>query len=388
VCSCKKNEDRSAAMTILITALSAAKGPSGICRHAYNLVRCALRHTLVVKIYLLIGEWQMSYFSSLFGFDDPKVSLIAVEIASDAVARNRWYLRQLPDMARELRADVVHLSFPVPVRRRLFCCPVIVSLHDLYPYDKPDNFGFPRVIFNRVFLQQCLKEVDVVACVSETTLSRLNVLIPRIAYRKGVVVHNCVDIRMVNTERHFFPEIENEQLFLMVAQHRSNKNIMLALYVFHSLLRRFEIAPDTRLFVIGNEGPETAKIRQFIESEKLQNSVKLIDGLSDKQLTHLYLQCRLLIAPSTVEGFGLPVAEALCHGCHVVCSDIPAFREVGGNSCYYFDLEASSPALEMTQAIHKALDSTRRNSNISNKFSVDSVLNRYVALYERLLENI
>jgi glycosyltransferase involved in cell wall biosynthesis len=374
-------------MKILITALSAAKGPSGICRHAYNLARCALRQTLVGRIYLLIGEWQMNYFSSLFGFDDSKLTIIAVKISSDAVARNRWYLRELPDIAKKLCADIVHLSFPVPVRRRLFVCPVIVSLHDLYPYDKPANFGFPRVIFNKVFLQQCLKEVDVVACVSETTLSRLSALIPRIAYRKGVVIHNCVDISIVGCEKRYFPEIENAQLFLMVAQHRSNKNIMLALCVFCGLLRRFKIAKDTRLFVVGNEGPETVNIKRFIEREALQNNVILIDKLSDKQLTHLYLQCRVLIAPSTIEGFGLPVAEALCYGCPVVCSDIPAFREVGGDSCYYFDLEAVSPALSMAQAIHKALDSTPRNTNYSNSFSVNSVSNRYGALYERLLAN-
>ena len=41
------------------------------------------------------------------------------------------------------------------------------------------------------------------------------------------------------------------------------------------------------------------------------------------------------IAPSTVEGFGLPVAEALSLGVPVIASDIPAHREVAGDLAVY-----------------------------------------------------
>ena len=37
-----------------------------------------------------------------------------------------------------------------------------------------------------------------------------------------------------------------------------------------------------------------------------------------------------VVAPSSVEGFGLPVAEALSLGVPVIASDIAAHREVGG----------------------------------------------------------
>ena len=119
---------------------------------------------------------------------------MSVDISNDAFARNIWYLRELPMLANEVAADIVHLSFPVPIRRSAMRCPVVVSLHDLYPYDEPNNFGFPKVFFNRVFLQQCLREVDCVACVSETTLSRLKARFPRFAHRKSVVIYNCVTI--------------------------------------------------------------------------------------------------------------------------------------------------------------------------------------------------
>lgn len=41
--------------------------------------------------------------------------------------------------------------------------------------------------------------------------------------------------------------------------------------------------------------------------------------------------------PSFAEGFGLPVVEALVHGLPVLCSDIPVFREVGGQVPEFID---------------------------------------------------
>jgi glycosyltransferase involved in cell wall biosynthesis len=374
-----------AIMQILIAALSAATGPSGICRHAYNTVLCALSNSKISKIYLVIGQWQVNYFESSFLLDDPRVSLIPIQILNNAVIRNAWYLYGLPKVAKKLCVDIVHLSFPVPVRQRLFRCSVIVSLHDLYPYDQPDNFGFLRVIFNIIFLQQCLKEADVVICVSEFTLARFRRWAPRAAHRKGLVIHNCVNLRKTNNESDCLSATEKPSCFLMVAQHRRNKNIVFALKVFNQLLTQADIASETLLFVVGNQGPETFEIRRFVGKNRLRGSVILINRISDEKLESLYRQCELLIAPSIIEGFGLPVAEALCYGCRVVCSDIPSFREVGGDSCYYFELDTGTPELAMTAAIRKARRG-RKTYDYLNKFSIEKVADRYAALCGLILQ--
>ena len=370
-------------MNLLITALSAATGPSGICRHAQNLVLCAAKSSEILQITLVLGKWQKQYFRESFCLDNAKLNVVAVNIPNEAFSRNLWYLRQLPELADEVRADLVHLSFPVPFRRSALRCPVIVTLHDLYPYDEPDNFGFPKVFFNRVFLQRCLREADSIACVSETTLSRLKERFPRFAHRKAVVIHNCVTINSSET----VPPIEDRKKFiLVVGQHRANKNIPLAIKVFEELLRRKILNQETELVIVGNYGPETARIRSVINQTGLGTKITLRTGVSDGELRWFYENCELLVTPSWMEGFGLPVAEGLLCGSRVVCSDISAFREVGGHACHYFDLHSESGSAAMFEAVCNALQEPARRPEALERFSVENAAKAYNLLYAQVRE--
>jgi glycosyltransferase involved in cell wall biosynthesis len=368
-------------MNILIAAVSSATGVSGICRHAYGLVCCAASRCEVSRVIVVVGKWQKLYFTNLFPTDNKKIQLVTANISNNALARNLWYLLELPNLAIAVEADIIHLSFPVPVRRNMLDCSLVVSLHDLYPYDEPDNFGFPKVLFNRAFLQRCLKGADFIACVSEATLSRLKKRFPEFARRKGLVVHNRVDI---SSAERTSPIVGDRPFFLMVAQHRSNKNIPMALEAFRWLLKSKKIDCQTLLLVIGNTGPETITIESMIKRSDLGKNVKLVSGLADEELRWLYKKCELLLVPSLVEGFGLPVAEGLLYGSRVVCSDIPALREVGGDACHYFDLRAEDRSSALAATICDALTKSTKPAENLGRFSRETVSGGLIAIYNQL----
>ncbi|WP_256369971.1 glycosyltransferase family 1 protein [Granulicella sp. S190] len=370
-------------MNLLITAVSSSRGPSGICRHAYSLVCCAIARPEISRITLVIGEWQESYFRHSFRLESEKLDFVIINISNDAAARNLWYLRDLPKLARYLCSDLIHLSFPVPIRKNKFNCPVVVSLHDLYPYDEPDNFGYPKVFLNRIILKKCLEEVDLVACVSQTTLQRLKVRFPKAANKKGIVVHNCVNISAQDLRSSIVADVP---FFLIVAQHRANKNIPMALRAFGKLLRTGKIDKRTLLLLLGNHGPETAMIRAVIHQEGLEASVNLIDGVSDEELRWLYKNCQVLLAPSFMEGFGLPVVEGLLCGSRVVCSDIPSFREIGGESCHYFDVLSAKGISVLAEAICDALASPFKPVEDLDRFSLMAISESLMAVYNTLHE--
>jgi glycosyltransferase involved in cell wall biosynthesis len=72
-------------------------------------------------------------------------------------------------------------------------------------------------------------------------------------------------------------------------------------------------------------------------SRRLRGLVEEHNRLDDVGVGSLLSEARALLVPSLVEGFGLPLVEALASGVPVICSDIPASREIGRDVPDYLD---------------------------------------------------
>lgn len=371
-------------MNVVIALAASSCQISGVQRHGINLVKCLLTLGEVKSVHLLIAPWQHPGIRSVEVIADARLHLHTEQITNSSIDRNRWYYFRLPKIAAQLGADIVHLAYPMPVRRRSFHCPVAVTLHDLYPYDAPGNFGFPRVAFNGLILRQCLRSVDGIACVSYSTHSRLASVDAQLALSKAAVIRNCVESQKSVSIYSPVPGWKGEPLLLCVAQHRANKNLLFLLRVFKRLLSTEAIDTRARLVMVGIQGPQTSVIQQYIAANQLQDRVVLLNGLSDEELQWCYRHCELLIAPSTVEGFGLPVVEALLAGCRVVCSDIPAFREVGGDHCVYIPLDKNAEQA-FADAVCAAISCPRSEPVALPEFSPSHLAEQYLELYRSLL---
>jgi glycosyltransferase involved in cell wall biosynthesis len=121
----------------------------------------------------------------------------------------------------------------------------------------------------------------------------------------------------------------NGPTFVMLGTIEARKNHLLLLQIWARLVRaRGREAP--RLVIIGQRGWECEQVFDLLDrSEILRDSVFEVGRCSDAELdTHLR-GARALLFPTLVEGYGLPLIEALALGTPVIASDLAVFHEIG-----------------------------------------------------------
>ena len=94
--------------------------------------------------------------------------------------------------------------------------------------------------------------------------------------------------------------------------------------------------------------------------------------------------------PSLVEGFGLPVLEAMMRGVPVACSDIPALREIAGDCAVLFDpLDPASIAHALERLLGDGAEreraARRRPRACAARFTWEATAEGTLAAYERAL---
>ncbi len=94
---------------------------------------------------------------------------------------------------------------------------------------------------------------------------------------------------------------------------------------------------DFRLVIAGMRGFHAAQIEALIAGLDLGEQVRLAGWVSRAEVLELLRTAWGVVQPSTFEGFGMPVLEAMAAGVPLVCSDIPPFREITRDDVPLFD---------------------------------------------------
>jgi len=141
-----------------------------------------------------------------------------------------------------------------------------------------------------------------------------------------------------------------KELYLVVGTIGPRKNQLYALRAFQTL---WDEGLDVGLCFIGTCGCFHEQTTAAITGHPLLGE-RLFwkTDASDVDLRFLYYHSRALILCSTVEGFGLPIVEALQKRLPVFASDIPVFHEVGGDAIRYFDVHDPSSLAAILRQTH------------------------------------
>jgi glycosyltransferase involved in cell wall biosynthesis len=217
-----------------------------------------------------------------------------------------------------------------------------------------------------------LRQADAVVCVSAAERARL---MSRFGLRPEdvTVIPNGVDLASAGRAR---PEQRDPALLLVVGRLQAYKGVDRAIATLAAL-------PVTYRLVIVGEGPCREALQAQAERLGLASRVTFTGAVSDDELTGWYQRAGVALNMSSAEAFGITVVEALAHGCRVVCSDIPAFRDLAAQMPAHISIVPADRADAVAAAALEAAQAPASMADVSN-YSWSKIVTRLLALYERV----
>ena len=213
---------------------------------------------------------------------------------------------------------------------------LVLTLHDLIYYEHPAPPGFlpapVRILwrlYHKAYWPQrvLLDRADVVATISSTTAALISKY--RLTRRPVRIVGNAPQPGLSPRD----PGAGADKTLLYMGSFMPYKNV-------ETMIRGMADLPDLTLHLLSRIAPER---RAELEAlAPASTNIVFHNGVTDAEYEALLARTTALVSLSRAEGYGLPLVEAMSHGTPVIASDIPIFREVGGDAVSY--VHPDSPA--------------------------------------------
>lgn len=231
------------------------------------------------------------------------------------------------------------------------------------------------------------------------------VLADSMATRNDVIKLLGVDPSKVHvvypgTEPDFHPRSPNEIRTFRhnVGQHRPfvlfvgtlepRKNIDILVQAFGSIIRNR--AFDGDLVLAGGRGWGMEAIDAAIAQSPVRDRIRAIGYVNQKDLPYWYNSADLVVYPSSFEGFGIPVLEAMASGTPVITSNRSSLPEVIGNAGITTD---PRDAVQLAVAMFNVLTSAQRRDAMrrrgleqSGRFHWSVAAQKCLDIYQRVLK--
>lgn len=264
----------------------------------------------------------------------------------------------------------------------------LLTIHDVRRIH-PDWSGWERMVY-KAALARDLRAADHVITVSQAMKDEILGFFPSASIS---VIYNGLEASEFDTVTEIDLQAARQkyqlpkEFVLAVGHYEKRKNYLRLIDAMARLRDRGSVCS---LVIVGNDSGEGKAIHERVESANLVGYVKILSGLSDLEVRCAYKLCSLFVFPSSYEGFGIPILEAMAAGCPMVLSDLPVFREITENCGVYFPHDASGA---MATAIEKVLtSSSERDRQIQygyervKAFNFKSLAGQLASLY-RCLSN-
>jgi len=266
----------------------------------------------------------------------------------------------------------------------------IITVHDLAIYKNPA--WFPSQIFStKLLVPQSLRKADKIIAVSESTKKDLKQIF-NIPAKKIKVIYEGATVEKIPVKNKGIDNLKRFKLWpkfiLFVGTLTPRKNIVNLIRAYKQLLNMEPGFAEYQLVLAGAKGYQNDKVFDEIKEQKLKKQIHYLGYITHNQKMELMKKATCFVFPSSYEGFGLPVAEAMALGTPVITSKASSLPEVAGKAALLVDPEYEQ---EIAKALKKALSDKKLRARMIEKgkkqvklFSWEKCAKETVKVYESL----
>lgn len=261
-----------------------------------------------------------------------------------------WRSVKLAAIAKSHGVNVFHgLSNELPAGLSKQGIAGVVTIHDLIFLSKPELYSVTDRLIYQSKVRSACKQANLVLATSEATKNDL--------VRFLQVPENKIEVHYQDADAAFAQPVSDqakqktllhlgvsEPFVLNVGTLEQRKNHIRLLKAFHSAKLN-----NYQLVLIGKPADAWPAIKAYIETHNLGHRVKVIHKVSFQELLCLYHAAHAGAYISEVEGFGIPVLEALKAKLPLLTSSVSSMGEIAGEAAYTvnpFVVEEIKEALE------------------------------------------
>jgi glycosyltransferase involved in cell wall biosynthesis len=299
--------------------------------------------------------------------------------------RDHVELRPVREMTKS-RADVFwypwNTASPTPARG-----PVVATMHDIVPIAHPDPRlrGWQKNLRWRRRYAATARRATLIIADSQFTADEIHRMldVPRDRMRVALLAADDFMVPPADGDVEALARLGVRTPFVLaVGAADRRKNLAL---LERAMPRVVAANPGTTLVLAGP--------RRDAQSPLADASWRQTLGfVSDEELAALYRAAGVLVMPSTYEGFGLPVLEAMRLGTPVICAHGSSLPEVAGDAALWVDGEDDA---DLAAKIGQVLSDPRVSSSMrsaslkqSSRFSWDETARQTIAAFEEAVEMV
>ncbi|MXZ26022.1 MAG: glycosyltransferase family 4 protein [Caldilineaceae bacterium SB0665_bin_21] len=253
------------------------------------------------------------------------------------IARIMWEQTALPLALRVRRPDLFHGMVNVlPI-----ACPVpsLVTVMDLSFLRTRATVPGPRRRYLQVLCGHSARRASRVLAISRATANDVRHYFDVPSSRIEVVPVPAEPQVEAPADSPDFVRSLPDNYLLHLGTLEPRKNLGWLIEAFAAWLEH--TGADWHLVLAGAPGwgGEPARLEAAVRRLGLTEKVWFPGWVPPSGMHGLYGRARAVVLPSLLEGFGIPLLDAMTYGVPVLCHDIPSLRELAADSAAWFSVE-------------------------------------------------